>query len=115
MVQRPEIPADHAMSKVWSTSCSNRARSASGKATRTNSTRSGQLRTDRRLSTPHAMDPRVQTTLRSGVTQPARASLHVVLAGARTAIIERLIYRKQLAASPTVIPPEYRPTPSNTR
>jgi hypothetical protein len=31
-----------------------------------------------------------------------------------TAIIERLVLPKQMAASPTMIPPEYGPTPSNT-
>ena len=75
----------------------------------------GQVRTDRRLATAHAMVPRVQTSLPlRRATEPARRACMPSSPPLGKAIIEQLVLPKQMAASPTMIPPEYGPTPSNT-
>jgi hypothetical protein len=78
--------ADRARSNAWSRSCSNRARSASGKAARISSTRSGRPGPPTDPVTRKSRLLRVQTSLsRRSVTEPARASLHAVLVAARQA------------------------------
>jgi hypothetical protein len=116
MAQRPRSRVDPAMSNAWSRSCSNRARSASGKPARTCSAGSDNPdRSPARHRSHHGSLPPDQCSAQecdsvcSG--EPACRSSPPL----GTAIIERLLLPKQLGPSPTVIPPEYRPTPSSTR